>query len=171
MNAFAWIVDPSFSTRLTMALLHFLWQGCCGGLLVFAGAALFKRGSAHGRYTLNTAVMFAMAACLPVNFIMLTMPTGIVGDNPVLQIDNNSQPPHSTLNESSVTSSIKDLPTTKHADIVPQSAVTADNTSLGFQIPIRSLSRWVAVLYLAGVVAATCGELPCPSLMSRYSIL
>jgi beta-lactamase regulating signal transducer with metallopeptidase domain len=151
MNAFAWIVDPSFSTRLTMALLHFLWQGCCGGLLVFAGAALFKRGSAHGRYTLNTAVMFAMAACLPVNFIMLTMPTGIVGDNPVLQIDNNSQPPHSTLNESSVTSSIKDLPTTKHADIVPQSAVTADNTSLGFQIPIRSLSRWVAVLYLAGV--------------------
>ncbi len=71
MNTLSWIVDPSFTTRITVALLHFLWQGCACGLLAIVCGWLFRRASARSRYSLNVATIFLMAACLPVTFFLV----------------------------------------------------------------------------------------------------
>src|SRR5262245_37230889 len=78
MNTFSWIVDQSLSTRLTLALVHFLWQGCVGGLLVVIGGWLLRGASARARYTLNVAVMLAMGAALPATFFFLAGPSASI---------------------------------------------------------------------------------------------
>src|SRR5436190_12376985 len=77
MDMLSWVVDERFATRLTVSLLHFLWQGCCAGLLVFLLGLLFKKASARSRYLVNVAAMLVMAACLPVTF-------WLVGDQDVV---------------------------------------------------------------------------------------
>jgi beta-lactamase regulating signal transducer with metallopeptidase domain/WD40 repeat protein len=76
MNTLSWLVDESFSTRLTLVLLHFLWQGCCIGLVVWIGGALLAGAAARLRYSVNVAALIAMAACLPVTFLWVGNPAG-----------------------------------------------------------------------------------------------
>src|SRR5579872_1140612 len=99
MNILSWIADPSLTTRLTLALLHFLWQGCCGGLLVAAGGTLFKGVSARIRYNLSVAVLIAMAACLPITFYLVEIPAAAVGQTARLPIVLEAEPFDSTLGE------------------------------------------------------------------------
>lgn len=73
MNFLPW-TDPSFSLRFTMALLHFLWQGCALGMLVIAADAVLTRAPARWRYASNVAALLLMAACLPVTFAVLDTP-------------------------------------------------------------------------------------------------
>src|SRR5687767_939392 len=87
MNTLTWILDDSFSTRLTVALLHFLWQGCCVGLVVWICGTLLGAATARLRYSLNVASLLVMAACLPLTFLLVgnpaSVPTGPVASEPV----------------------------------------------------------------------------------------
>src|SRR5258708_6769341 len=57
--------------RLGWVLLHFLWQGTIGaGILAFALFAL-RRASANARYLTACATLVAMAACLPVTWLVV----------------------------------------------------------------------------------------------------
>lgn len=64
-------VDGSFAVRLTVTLLHFLWQGCLLGVVALAGAALFGRISAKVRYAVHLSAMLAMLLCLPVTWLAI----------------------------------------------------------------------------------------------------
>ncbi len=67
MNPFPWI-DESFSLKLVVTLIHFVWQGAAVGLIVVVAGWLLKRAAAQVRYSLNVAAMLLMVVCLPVTF-------------------------------------------------------------------------------------------------------
>jgi outer membrane protein assembly factor BamB/beta-lactamase regulating signal transducer with metallopeptidase domain len=71
MNA---ILDSEFSVRLTLVLLHFLWQGCAVAILVWLAACL-KRAAAHVRYIANLIALGMIAACLPLTFFVFGEPS------------------------------------------------------------------------------------------------
>ncbi len=50
MITFDWL-DESFSLRLAVTLLHFLWQGVAVSLLMIVAGWMLKRASAQMRYT------------------------------------------------------------------------------------------------------------------------
>jgi len=65
------VLDSGVSLQLTVTLLHFLWQGCAVGLLVFATGWTLRRAPANVRYAINVAALMLMAACLPVTFALV----------------------------------------------------------------------------------------------------
>lgn len=71
MNGLFWFVNDSMSARLTLALLHFLWQGCFAGFIVVLGGGLLRHRSANTRYALNITVMMVMALCLPITYLLV----------------------------------------------------------------------------------------------------
>ncbi len=84
MNIFAW-PDESFSLRLTVTLLHFLWQGIAIALLVIVAGGALRRASANVRYWFNVSAMIAMVLCLIVTMALVDTPTPAVEmlDEPV----------------------------------------------------------------------------------------
>jgi len=80
MNLISWIAEPWFSARLTLALLHFLWQGCLGGLLVCLANWLLQQRLATLRYAINVTALFLLASCLPLTFMVVSVPVWEVGD-------------------------------------------------------------------------------------------
>jgi hypothetical protein len=83
MYAFAWL-DESFSLRLAVTLLHFLWQGAALALLVVVAGWLFSRAAAQVRYAVNVTAMLALVCCLPVTFALL------VDSHPTVSVVKNS---------------------------------------------------------------------------------
>jgi tetratricopeptide (TPR) repeat protein len=94
MSALSWMTDASFSVRLTTALVHFLWQGCCGGVLVIAGGACLRRASANRRYTFNVVILLLMALCLPATFSLLESPPADATGMPPRQVAASSSTDH-----------------------------------------------------------------------------
>jgi hypothetical protein len=83
MYAFAWL-EESFSLRLAVTLLHFLWQGAALALLVVVAGWLFSRAAAQVRYAVNVTAMLALVCCLPVTFALL------VDAHPTVSVVKNS---------------------------------------------------------------------------------
>ncbi len=79
MNTIGWLpsiglVDAVFCLRLTVTLLHFLWQGAVIGLLLLLASRRLCRVPARVRYAVNVVAMLLMAACLPVTFALVSKP-------------------------------------------------------------------------------------------------
>ncbi len=70
MHLFAWL-DESYSLRLAVTLLHFLWQGVAVALLVVVAGRMLQRASAQMRYAVNVAAMLILVLCLPVTFALV----------------------------------------------------------------------------------------------------
>ncbi len=68
------LIDPSFSFRLLITFLHFLWQGSLVALLAILGDTLLSRASASRRYTLHVATLMIMMACVAVTFSKVASP-------------------------------------------------------------------------------------------------
>ncbi len=166
MNILSWIVDASFSTRLTLSLLHFLWQGCCCGLLVIIGGSLFGGVTARFRYSLSVAAMLLMAACLPVTFWLVDIPA--VDSSAALSELNNPAVPAAAREDfrpSSAGQSIVSMGEMTEPDqLVPALNVTTETARTVPEVPtssvtpttlaanvFQSLSQWVTILYLSGV--------------------
>ncbi len=73
MHAWPWF-DESFTERLSITLLHFLWQGCLIAVLVFVLARMLRRASSQLRYCGNVAALLLLVCCLPVTFAILAPP-------------------------------------------------------------------------------------------------
>ncbi len=170
MNTLSWIVDPAFAARLTLALLHFLWQGCCGGLLVIVCGTLFRDAPTRLRYVLNVAVLILMAVCLPVTFLMVDIPVVPLSKTEVLPNVLPPKPADSTLDKLPNPSAARSVPPASELvgpnDEPPVGASATRETSpasaeahtsrvepatLVMAGTFQSLSRWVATLYLSGV--------------------
>lgn len=176
MNTLSWIVDGSFSTRLTVALLHFLWQGCAGGILVISGGWLLRAAAARTRYSLNVAAMLLMAVCLPVTFCLVDLPNATV-DQAASQLNvGGSQTSNSasvdtqasstshvdsstpqrldsseSVAESNSTSEARAIPVVAHdSRVAPMRFLPSFATRLTADT-FHSLTRWVTALYLSGV--------------------
>ena len=78
MNTLSWIVDGSFSTRLTWRCCTFSGRDAAAASWSIVGGALLRGASARVRYALNVAAMLLMAICLPVTFCVLEMPKAVV---------------------------------------------------------------------------------------------
>ncbi|MDB5345622.1 MAG: blaR1 8 [Schlesneria sp.] len=172
MNTLSWIVDGSFSTRLTLALLHFLWQGCAGGLVVIVGGWLLRDAAARSRYLLNVATMLLMSACLPVTFLLLDAPDS--GTERAVIAQSRESPAFDTKrpeptkeqalpagsdvvgsDEPSVAPDVTTPPRPKPVEVasnpVPQATQFPSLSSMLSASTFATLARWVAVLYLTGV--------------------
>ncbi len=71
-------LDPILCERLAVCLLHFLWQAAAMCALVIGVAAFLQRRSAQSRYLIHLLCLSAMAACVPLNFVIFSeqsMPT------------------------------------------------------------------------------------------------
>ncbi len=170
MNIPLWILDPSLATRLTQALLHFLWQGCCGGLLVVVCGMLFRDASARFRYTLHVAALILLAACLPTTFWLVEVPVERVSQSLGLSNVHDPEPADPAVDKRQNSSVGRIDPVGREltasqehmagstaapdagqtpAKVVASGASSATLLSVG---TLHSVSRWVATLYLLGVV-------------------
>lgn len=177
MHTLFWIVGDSFSTRLTMALLHFLWEGCLGGLLVIVGKWLLRDATARSRYVLNVATMLVMAACLPVTFLLLDTRETIVDHSAPVQSHEAPTIPEAQVQrpDSATIHALPDEPaavgvheparepeaetgtdpnpyeldgaSTTRPAVAWLQALSSRLTENAFPV----LSRWVTALYLTGV--------------------
>jgi WD40 repeat protein/beta-lactamase regulating signal transducer with metallopeptidase domain len=78
MNAIEWL-GGSLSLRVTIALLHFLWQGLAVAVLVVIAGRLLRQADARLRYGLNVAALLVMAACLPVTCALIDLSGTMIG--------------------------------------------------------------------------------------------
>ncbi|MEX0713903.1 MAG: hypothetical protein WD278_16315, partial [Pirellulales bacterium] len=70
------LFESDFPVRLTLTLLHFLWQGCLiAGVIVAAGYCL-RRASASARYAVNTGGLLLLAACPPLTYALIDVGAG-----------------------------------------------------------------------------------------------
>ena len=71
MHAIEALLSRPEVERLGWVLLHFLWQGAIGAAVVAAALFAMRRASANARYLVACAVLVAMAACLPVTWLIV----------------------------------------------------------------------------------------------------
>jgi beta-lactamase regulating signal transducer with metallopeptidase domain len=170
MNTLSWMIEPAMATRLTLALLHFLWQGCCGGLVVIVCGTLFRDAPARLRYALNVAVLILMAVCLPVTFLLVDIPVMAESKTEVRPTAPEPKSAGSTLDEvpapslarivppGSEVAETGDIPAASRATPEAGPALAEAHTShmppetLLTASTFQSLSRWVATIYLSGVL-------------------
>src|ERR1700722_5727965 len=65
------LLEPALSLRLTLTLLHFLWQGALLGLAAFAADRVLRRASSRTRYAIFVGILAAMGAALPATFLLI----------------------------------------------------------------------------------------------------
>ena len=79
MSTLDWLLSNSLlestgAVRLSLALVHFLWQGCAIAGTAWLAGWLLQRSSAALRYWLQVAALLAMAACVPATFAVISSP-------------------------------------------------------------------------------------------------
>lgn len=152
MNSLSLIVEGSFSMRLTITLLHFLWQGCLGGMLVFAGPYLL-RDSARSRYIWNLGVMLSMAACFPATY---WLQASFVDDSMghVVSVDSSlgSLPGVEQMRQINPVNT--DTMTARHFPALDTTNLSAAPSRLIVQKNgvLEDVSRWIALGYLTGMI-------------------
>lgn len=80
--------------RLTITLLHFLWQGAAVGLVAALASRLLLRATAQLRYVIHVAALAVMCACLPITCTLVTVQIPVAETNPL----TDQEPPHANIN-------------------------------------------------------------------------
>ncbi len=70
------LLAEDLSLRIAVTLLHFLWQGCAIGVLVFLSNRMLRGASASSRYALHTAALLLLPACVIMTFAVAELPDG-----------------------------------------------------------------------------------------------
>ena len=160
-----WLLDSEFAHRLTMTLLHFLWQALVAGLIVRLAATLLRRSAARVRYLVNTTTMLGMAACVPITFAAIALESGEVASTETGRItdgEGNVDSPDSGQLSTSV--SLRDswngvdepkriLPPVSAVEqgADQQQVITNDEGAMTFAL-IHEYAPWVVSAYFVGVV-------------------
>jgi beta-lactamase regulating signal transducer with metallopeptidase domain/peroxiredoxin/protocatechuate 3,4-dioxygenase beta subunit len=96
MNGFelppAFVLLEACCLRLSVALLHFLWQGVLIGLLAVGVSRLLRHRSANARYVANAVALSMMALCLAGTFVMTPVPS-------IASIDRSDPAIHSVMDQ------------------------------------------------------------------------
>jgi beta-lactamase regulating signal transducer with metallopeptidase domain/type II secretory pathway component GspD/PulD (secretin) len=149
--------DGGFFVPLTLALGHFLWQGCAIAVVYAVAVRLFRRASANVRYCAGVATLSAMAASLPTTLWLLS-PTETASAT-----SNTTSPavttPAAAVADSASSARTNDeaatLPIMYHAPSASLANDVAEEPSATERIRTM-LSDWapcVGAVYLAGLLA------------------
>jgi beta-lactamase regulating signal transducer with metallopeptidase domain len=65
------LLEPALSLRLTLTLLHFLWQGVLLGLVALAADLALRRATSRVRYAMFVGILAMMGAALPATFSLV----------------------------------------------------------------------------------------------------
>jgi beta-lactamase regulating signal transducer with metallopeptidase domain len=65
------LLEPALSLRLTLTLLHFLWQGSLLGLAALAADYVSRRAFSRTRYAIFVGILATMGAALPATFLLV----------------------------------------------------------------------------------------------------
>src|SRR5260221_1217293 len=82
MNAIEALLSRPEVERLGWVLLHFIWQGAIGAALLALALFALRRASANARYLMACATLVAMAACLPVTWLVVPQRSSV--DRPTM---------------------------------------------------------------------------------------
>jgi beta-lactamase regulating signal transducer with metallopeptidase domain len=157
------LLDPAITVRLTLTLLHFLWQGALLGLVALAADRVLQRVSSHVRYGMFVGVLVTMGAALPATFLLVrvgeeqnrTPPLAVPASATIVLMSDHPAPklppigaaaPLATSDPAAVTAPMPGLEPSD-ALAVPRSIAT--------ELPrprIESYAAPIAVAYLAGIV-------------------
>jgi beta-lactamase regulating signal transducer with metallopeptidase domain/WD40 repeat protein/HEAT repeat protein len=176
MNMLSWMAAESFTTRLTVTLLHFLWQGCGIGLAALLCGSMLPNASARARYAIHVAAMLLMAACLPATFLLVEGHDALaerhlasrnvtdlhnsdfIGAERAADPEEGEIPAASSARENSEASTPPPSPPRSNSSSIdpgPSSAAaekSASSPSSQLTASVLStISRWIAPLYLSGV--------------------
>ncbi len=148
-QVFDWVAAGCFS-QLTIALGHFLWQGCVIAIFYAVLTRLLRVATANTRYLMGVGALLVMAICLPMTLQLL--PVGQTTDwESASGLDTVSTPQEKYENAAATAILIQ-----KPADTVsfprdePLTQPLAGNHLFGFTAWVLP---YISVLYLFGVVA------------------
>src|SRR5580658_3038389 len=65
------LLEPALSLRLTLTLLHFLWQGAVLGLVALAADRALRRATSRVRYAMFVGILAVMGPALPATFSLV----------------------------------------------------------------------------------------------------
>jgi WD40 repeat protein/beta-lactamase regulating signal transducer with metallopeptidase domain len=85
------LLEPALALRLTLTLLHFLWQGALLGVVALAADRALRRASSRSRYALFVGILLAMGAALPATFLLVRV-DGEQSPTPPLSVAHASAP-------------------------------------------------------------------------------
>jgi len=157
------LLEPALSLRLTLTLLHFLWQGALLGLVALAADRVLRRATSCVRYGVFVGVLAMMPAALPATFSLIRVGEErqqiLLATAPLstaLVATNESRP--TTLQSAgfaspSAAGASRDPALTTIADPQLADALNAA-PSLPQPVPRRGLESYAAavtVAYLAGI--------------------
>jgi WD40 repeat protein/beta-lactamase regulating signal transducer with metallopeptidase domain len=167
MNGFSpsslWsVLEPDFSLRLTLTLLHFLWQGCVLGLFGAVAGYCLKRASARARYAVFVAVLLLMGSAVcgtywltggrdksqPAPPAPSTSPTSIANDSPAVTLRLGPAPGSDAVPDSGGASTPSSDST---ADTLPPVSAPSNATALTGR-GIESYAPFVVIVYLVGAL-------------------
>jgi len=167
MNAAGWL-NGDACVRLTLTLVHFLWQGTAVALLAGLAMLALRRASPRLRYGVLVAALALMTACVPVTFAVLDVPgvsappERVSGMEPGLPAEVEGPPTLETLSPPLPTTDVAVGPVGIASE--PALPAAADDKP---EIPVAATveaadqpaDRWqrvapyVAAVYLVGVLA------------------
>jgi len=165
------LLDSDFCLRLTITLVHFLWQGAAIALAMAVISWCLRRASANTRYVAGVAALVIMVACLPVTFALVqTLPSEHVAEVAEVAMPSIVEPTEvPVVLPLTDTLPIADLPPTE-IEATTDVAVASENTqplansiseqkveldpeatAHPFLLPIRSIAPYAVSSYLLGV--------------------
>ncbi len=152
------LIDPEFSGRLCMTLLHSLWQVALLALAAWGLDRLWRRRSVERSYALHVAALLAGMAAAPITYALVEVgtPTTVArGDSPV-EPGSSTQPPV-------VTALPQTSPTVDELEQAPNTGGLPSVADTGASVPVttamqesstvwRRVAPWIVALYAVGVL-------------------
>jgi WD40 repeat protein/beta-lactamase regulating signal transducer with metallopeptidase domain len=157
------LLEPALSLRLTLTLLHFLWQGALLGLVALAADRALRRATSRVRYAMFVGILAMMGAALPATFSLVRVgeeqhriPLATAPPSPTIVATTTSGP--TTLRPAAfaapnATAPSRDPATTPMADPELADALTVA-ASIVQPVPRRGIESYaapIAVAYLVGI--------------------
>ncbi len=157
------LLEPALSLRLTLTLLHFLWQGAVLGLVALAADRALRRATSRVRYAMFVGILAMMGAALPATFSLVRVgeeqqriPLTTAPPSPAFVATTTSRPTTlrpAALTAPNATAPSRDPATTPMAEPELAYAFTAA-PPIAQPMPRRGLESYaapIAVAYLAGI--------------------
>lgn len=153
--------------QLTLALLHFLWQGTVVAALLAAVLSVVR--SLHRRYLASVLAMLAMAVLPVVTFCVLTTPGGDVAETRILPADATARSEIPESDEAAIAASEASIQAgddpSRHLQLAHWAAWLQPYALSAWLagvlvLNVRLLSSWLGTLWLRGGRAPLDGALP-----------
>ena len=70
-EVFSGWIDSTLASRITLTMVHFLWQGMLIAIFVWLISAMLRNKSANARYSVFLGSLLLMAVCVVVTFVVM----------------------------------------------------------------------------------------------------